>query len=110
MRDGWPKVLVMAACLVTLTVDVSSIAGLSSMVLRPMYVAAVVGLVVWRATRRRGALVVFGSMLCVASIARAVVLTFEWHWAGVAINALLAIFAFGFVRNRPEVEVQRGVG
>lgn len=108
-RDSWPKVMVMVVCLVVLAIDVSSIPRLSALVLRPMYVAGAVGLVAWRARWYRPGLVMFGSTLCVASAARALVLTFEWdRWAGVALNLLLAVFAFGFVRNRPEVE--DGVG
>lgn len=105
VRDTWPKIAVMVACLVVLAWDVSSIPWLSTLLLRPLYLVAAVGLIAWRITARRWGLVAFGSLLCCASAARAAVLTAEGdRWAGVALNTLLAIFAFGFVRNRPEVE------
>lgn len=105
MRDGWPKIVTMVVCLVVLTIDVSSIPWLSALLLRPMYLAGAVGLVAWRARMYRPGLVVFGSTLCSASAARALVLAVEGdRWSGVALNTLLALFAYGFVRNRPEAE------
>ena len=103
--DSWPKILTLAACVLILGIDVSQVTPpLSVWLIRPMYLVAAVAVVAWRATGYRWALVTFGSLLCIGSLSRAVALGWQHQWRETAIKVIVAIFAYGFVRNRPGVD------
>lgn len=111
----------MARCLSWLTIlsglavlatDTSRVPGYHA---RPLltvgYIIAAVAGVVWIATRRYPALVVFGTALFVCSWSRALVFAIyepEVRLAGIALNVILAVFTIEFVDGERRQEMRAG--
>lgn len=107
ITDGWPKVLAMIVCLTIAATDVTSVPVFANEWWPLCYGLAAAGLLSWRVTWRRPLLVyAFGAPLFAASVSRAFVRTFaeDPRYSSAALNLLIAIYTFGFVRNRQTQE------
>ena len=106
-HDSWPKILAMVFCLTVVAVDQGADIPVADPFWWPvLYGGAAAALFVWRAARWRWVLSVFGAFLFVASIARgaAFLALANRNYAAAGLHSLVAVFAYEFVRNRPNGE------